>query len=234
MDWLDAIDAQLARWADPDYQRFAASLLPGVTDVQGVRLPQLRTLARQIARRPDVEDFLSHARSATFEQRMLHGMVIGALPVPLAQQLPHIAAFLPRIDNWSVCDSFCCSLKATRQDPAQMWAFLQPLFADPAPYTRRFAVVMLLNYYIEPGYLERVFALLDNVPACEAPVSMAVAWAVSVCFVCDAAQTMGYLKTCRLDAHTYRRALQKIVESRRVTAADKQAVRALRAQRKEG
>ena len=232
MDWLDTIDAQLAQWAEPDYQRFASSLLPGVTDVIGVRLPKLRTLAKRIAQRPDAAVFLAHARSDTFEQRMLHGMVIGALPAPLEQQLPHIAAFLPRIDNWSVCDSFCCSLKATRQDSARMWAFLRPLFTDPAPYIRRFAVVMLLDYYIDAAHLESVLALLDGVPASEEPVSMAVAWAISMCFVFDPRRTMVYLQTCRLDALTYRRALQKIVDSRRVTTADKQAVRTLRARLK--
>ena len=228
------IYTQLTQWAEPAYRQFACSLLPGVEDVLGVRLPRLRALARQIARQPDVDVFLAQARDTSLEERMLHGMVIGALPVPLAEQLPAIAAFIPRIDNWSVCDSFCSSLKATRQDPSLMWTFLQPYLSDPAPYSRRFAVVMLLQYYIDAAHLDEVLSRLNDVPTTEPTVRLAVAWAVSVCFAKYPERTMAFLLDNQLDAPTYRKALQKILESRRVSAADKAAIRALRTQAAKG
>ena len=225
------IKAELVRLAEPEYAVFSRRLLPGTENVLGVRLPLLRRLARRIAK-GDWAAYLDTAGDGSFEEVMLQGMVIGAICAPPQEVLARTAAFVPKIDNWSVCDSFCSGLKLARTHPEPVWEFLQSYFEDPRPFAVRFAVVMLLDYYIDAAHLESVLALLDGVPASEEPVSMAVAWAISMCFVFDPRRTMVYLQTCRLDALTYRRALQKIVDSRRVTTADKQAVRTLRARLK--
>ena len=142
------IKAELVRLAEPEYAVFSRRLLPGTENVLGVRLPLLRRLARRIAK-GDWAAYLDTAGDGSFEEVMLQGMVIGAICAPPQEVLARTAAFVPKIDNWSVCDSFCSGLKLARTHPEPVWEFLQPYFEDPRPFAVRFAVVMLLFYYID-------------------------------------------------------------------------------------
>ena len=69
---------------------------------------------------------------------MLQGFIIGYAKAPLPDILEQIAAFLPKINNWSVCDSFCITLKAAGENPAEFWDFLQPCILSGEEFTVRF------------------------------------------------------------------------------------------------
>ena len=92
----------------------------------------------------------------------------------------------------------------------------------------RFALVMALNYYMNAAYLDEVLALIDGVKLDHYYVKMAVAWAVSFCFIYDPGRTKAYLQNNTLDDFTYRKSLSKILESYRVSPEDKEYIRALR------
>lgn len=134
---------QLSEMADPGYRNFIMPLMPGVNDVVGVRLPQLRRLAREIARGDDRQAYLGKEDGGCFEERMLRGMVIGYMRCTPVEKLEHVARFVPQIDNWAVCDSFCWTLR--REERAPMWQFIQPYFRSPSEYDVRFAAVMALR-----------------------------------------------------------------------------------------
>ena len=138
------IKAELVRLAEPEYAVFSRRLLPGTENVLGVRLPLLRRLARRIAK-GDWAAYLDTAGDGSFEEVMLQGMVIGAICAPPQEVLARTAAFVPKIDNWSVCDSFCSGLKLARTHPEPVWEFLQSYFEDPRPFAVRFAVAVLLH-----------------------------------------------------------------------------------------
>ena len=138
---------------------------------------------------------------------------------------------MPKIDNWSGCDSFCSGLKLARTHPEPVWEFLQPYFEDPHPFAVRFAVVMLLFYYIDAQHLPRVLALLEEVHSDEYYVKMAVAWAASMCYAAFPDETLPWLQAARLDEFTYRRTIRKICESHQVNAEQKSHLRALERRR---
>ena len=111
-DRPDELRAWLEGRAEEAYRRFSSSLLPpeeGAT-MLGVRLPLLRRLAARLAG-GEWEAYLAAARDDSFEEILLQGMVIGTAPAPLAVRLEYTARFVPKIRNWSVCDSFCAGLK---------------------------------------------------------------------------------------------------------------------------
>ena len=220
----------LESMSEESYRRFSASLLPGVDRILGVRLPAMRRLAKQIAAN-DWRTYLKTAQRNSFEEIMLQGMVIGYLDAPADERLQWIANFLPSIDNWSVCDSFCSGLKLARTHPEPVWEFLQPYFEDPRPFAVRFAVVMLLFYYIDAQHLPRVLALLEEVHSDEYYVKMAVAWAASMCYAAFPDETLPWLQAARLDEFTYRRTIRKICESHQVNAEQKSHLRALERRR---
>jgi 3-methyladenine DNA glycosylase AlkD len=212
---------------DEEYQKFASALIPNVNNVVGVRLPELRKLAKKIAK-GDWRAYLEHAQSEYFEEIMLQGMVIGYVKADIDEALQYVAKFVPKIDNWSVCDSFCVGLKFTKMNMEQVWDFLQPYLSSENEYDIRFGVVMLLNFYIEEEYISRVLQLLDNAKHEGYYVKMAVAWAVSICYIKLPEFTMTYLNSNSLDNFTYNKALQKITESYRVDPETKKMIRSLK------
>ena len=111
---------------------------------------------------------------------------------------------------------------------------MQPYFFSGHEFTVRFAVVTALFYYIEEDRLPVLFSLFDRIHHEGYYVKMAVAWAVSVCFAQFPDQTTPYLLHNTLDAQTYGKALQKIIESRRVSQQDKSMIRSLRRTGKNG
>ncbi|CAH1057220.1 DNA alkylation repair protein [Paenibacillus pseudetheri] len=225
------IKEQLVELADADYQKFSAALLPTIDNVIGVRLPELRKLAKTIAK-GDWRAYLEHADSDYFEEVMLQGMVLGYVKTDPEEILHYIADFIPKIDNWSVCDSFCTGLKFTLKNKKQMWEFIVPYLLSDKEYEIRFAVVMMLNFFIEEAYINRILQLLDKVRHEGYYVKMAVSWALSMCYVKLPAVTIDYLRTNTLDDFTYNKALQKITESYRVDPESKKMIRGMKRNRK--
>jgi len=213
--------------ADEEYRKFSSSLIPNVDNILGVRLPELRKLAKNIAR-GDWRTYLAQADNRYFEETMLQGLVIGYAKTDIEERLRYVADFVPRIDNWSVCDSFCTGLKFTKNHRSLMWDFLQPYLSSDKEYEIRFGVVMLLLYFVEDEYIERVLQWMDRIRHEGYYVKMAVAWAISVCYVKYPEPTMAFLKNNTLDDFTYNKALQKIIESLRVDSETKHVLRSMK------
>ncbi|WP_139994936.1 DNA alkylation repair protein [Paenibacillus paridis] len=222
-----SIKEQLLGLAEPDFQKFTAALIPNIDNVLGVRLPLLRKLAKAIAQ-GDWRTYLAHAESDYFEEVMLQGMVIGTVKAEIEEMLRYVAAFVPKINNWSVCDSFCIGLKFTNNHKEAVWDFLQPYLVSELEYEIRFGVVMLLDFYIEEPYIERLLSLLDQTKRETYYVQMAVAWAISICYIKLPGPTLAYLENNSLDDFTYNKALQKITESYRVDQTSKQIIRGMK------
>lgn len=213
--------------AEPEFQKFSAALIPGVSRLLGVRLPVLRNLAREELR--GWRELLENPAGDPYaEEVMLDGMLIALARMEPEERLEHVARFVPRMDNWAVCDTFCSGLKFSKKHPSLVWKFIQPYLNSTRVYDVRFAVVMMLAHFITEDYVERVLSLLDGVRHEDYYVGMAVAWAVSVCYVKFPALTLEYLRNSSLSDFTYNKALQKIIESLRVSREDKELMRSMK------
>lgn len=207
------------------YRKFSAGLLPGTENILGIRLPKLRVLAKEIAK-GDWRSFLQNAYGDYFEEIMIQGMVIGCAKMEPEERLDYIARFIPKIDNWSVCDCFCAGLKFTAKHLNRVWEFLQPYLHSEQEFEARFAAVMLLDYFVVPEYIGRALEALGQIRHEGYYVKMAAAWALSVCYVKFPRETDVFLQNCTLDDWTYNKTLQKICESHRVSAETKTQLRA--------
>lgn len=225
----DAIRRALEELAEPEFQKFASSLIPNIPaeTVLGVRLPKLRKMAAKIAK-GDWRAYLAQARDDSYEEVMLQGMVIGKVQAPLPEAMDCIRDFLPKIDNWSTCDSFCAGLKLAKTYPEEIWSFLQPYFQAKEEYSIRFATVMLLNYYVKESYKEEAMKLLEGIRHESYYVKMAVAWAISIYYIRFPESTRAFLKSSSLDDSTYQKTLQKILESRAVKVGEKEKIRRMK------
>lgn len=214
--------------ADPAYREFHMRLVPGLTDMLGVRSPALRALAKEVAA-GDWESYLSQeACHDTYEETMLHGMVIGAAKLPLSRRLTEIKAFVPVISNWALCDGFVSSLRFRAGEMDALWEFLAPYLLSQLEFPARFGAVMLLRFYVRQDCINRTIHALAGIPAPGYNARMGVAWALSTCYIKFPAPTMAVLQAAALDDWTYNKTLQKILESKRVTAEDREALRRMK------
>lgn len=222
------IQKELISLADEPYRRFQSRLLPGTGHILGVRLPVLRKMAGRLLKEEGVS-CLERLTEETYEELQLQGMLIGAVREEAGEKLERIRKFVDKIDNWAVCDTFCTGLKFTRKNQELVLDFLRPYVSSEQEFEARFAAVMLLSWYVDERYVSETLRLLDQIRQPDYYASMAVAWAVSVCYVKFPKLTMEYLTEWNtLAENTYRRALQKILESSRADQEQKRQIRRLR------
>lgn len=225
----DALRQQLIALADPGYRDFSAALLPGVEGILGVRMPLLRRLAREVLRGDwrSWLDVIAASEACVYEERMLQGLVISLAPCSIDERLKHTARFVPMIDNWAVCDCFCRKLRPDER--SAVWPFIQPYFRAEAPYAVRFAVVTALQNFTDAAHIDELLDRLGAIRHDHYYVRMAVAWAVAECYTQIPDPTLAWLsESCPLDDWTYNKALQKIIESRRITPAVRQQMRQMK------
>lgn len=224
----EKIREELLKLSEEKYREFSSRLIPGVDNILGVRLLYLRKIAKSIAKK-DWREYLKSANNTYFEEVMLQGMVIGYVKDSNIEEiLVYIKNFIPKINNWSVCDSFCSGLKITNKNKEIVWEFLKKYLSSEKEYEVRFAVVMLLNYYIDEEYIRKVLKELDKVNHDGYYVKMAVAWAVSMCYVKFEDITLEYLNNNNLDDFTYNKSLQKICESLKIDNERKVLIKSMK------
>lgn len=224
---MDTIRNRIIALADENYREFHSRLCPNTTNIIGVRLPLLKSLAKEIVK-GDWRTYLAVAQNEYYEEILLQGLVIGLAKGAVEEILSYAADFIPKIDNWAICDSFCANLKIAKKQPARVQEFLQPYLASTNEFELRFAIVMLLDFYITDDYIDQVLLELDKIKHDGYYVKMAVAWALSICYIKYAEKAMQYLKHSTLDDFTYNKALQKITESLRVTKEEKAIIRSMK------
>ncbi len=230
MELVNQIRERLFALSEPEFQKFSAALIPGEERMLGVRLPALRVLAKEIARSDGWVDYLAAAPRDYFEEIMLRGMIIGAVQISPEERIRRIQSFIPEIDSWSICDSFCAGLKFSAKNREMVFSFVRPYCGSQKEFEARFGYVMLLDFFLTEEYID---AVLERVSCFSHPAyyaKMAVAWLLATALAKFPSQAMHCLKTAPLDDFTYRKTIQKALESLRVSPALKQELRELRAQ----
>ncbi|MDE7313710.1 MAG: DNA alkylation repair protein [Eubacterium sp.] len=244
---------ELEQAAQADYQAFQAKLLPGVEGILGVRLPKLREIAKRIAKN-DAGIFLEQMQAAcqktelshinvlpnedsrqpepiqgaSYEEKMLYGLVIGYADMEAAQYRRWLDAFVPVIDNWGVCDSCCMTYQWMKKQPEYWWGYLQEWLFSDTEFGIRFAFVAMLGHFVDEVYLQRIFAVCGQVRHQGYYARMAQAWLVSMCFVKFPEETYVYLQQDQMDDFTHNKAIQKTCESYRVSNEWKVKIRGIK------
>jgi len=226
-DYNKILRERLLCLQDLEYQEFHSRLLPGTENVLGVRTPELRKLAKEISK-GDWKSFLCQNGREWYENDILQGLVTAEAKVPFEERLKLVKAFIPRINNWAVCDIFCGSWKDAGKHKKEVWEFLQPYLASEQEFELRFGIVMLLTHFVEKTYIQEAFASFDRIKSDAYYVRMAIAWAVSIYFIHFPDETFVYLKDNHLDDWTYNKSLQKITESLRVDPQTKKQIRSMK------
>lgn len=226
---MENLREKLFELADNKYKEFHNSLCPNSDNILGVRVPTLRQLAKQISKENGIE-FLNTYKPEYYEEKVIYGMAIGYTKMELDLRLKYLDEFVPIIDSWAVCDVACSTYKFTTKNLEEMWEYIQKYINSDKEFEVRFAAVMLMDYYINDEYIDKVLDIYNNINLDKYYVQMGVAWGISVAFVKYEEKTMEFLKSKnnKLDKFTYNKSLQKIIESYRVSNETKNVIRQMK------
>ncbi len=212
---------KLIALSEEKYRDFSKKLIPGCENILGVRIPTIKKLAKDIAKENPYE-YLNNTEDIYFEETMLKGLIIGNLKDDLNLIFKQISIFVPKITNWSLCDSFCSNLKIAKKYEKEFWNFIQSFLNSSEAYSIRFGTIMILGYFIQEEYLDRIFSYFNTIKHPDYYVKMGVAWTISMCYVKFPNETYNYLLTCDLDDFTFNKAIQKTRESTRIDQKTKE------------
>lgn len=218
---------RLMSLADEKYKEFHSGLIPGAGQIIGVRAPELRRLAKELSK-DDFRGYLSVARCDTHEEKQLQGLVIGGAKMEIEERIGYIQLFVPKIDNWAICDTFVSSLKSTTRHAGRVREAIEPYLRSDAEYTLRFGLVMLLSYYVTPESIDDTLEQLRRVRHEAYYVKMAAAWALAECFTKQRDKTLPLIQSNDLEIWIHNKGIQKICESFRVSDEDKAMLRAMK------
>ena len=205
---------------------FNKKFIPQEHELIGCTIPQLREIAKSCAR----EDFDAFASilNTSFEEVMLYGLAIGYADMTLEKRLAELEKFLSLANNWAHIDCAVSTYKFIKKDKDGFLAVIDRYLKSDKPFKVRFALVCLVDYYVEEKHLDYVFNAVENIDCTEYYVSMAAAWLLSICYVKHALSTEKFLQRTKIDSLTFNRAIGKICDSYRVDSSQKEKMKKLK------
>ncbi len=222
---MQAIRKELESSIDEKYREFHSSLVPGQScRILGVRIPVSRRIAKETAR-DHYAVYTKQFDPEVYEELLICGMMIGYGKLTREEQAAELDRFVPLINSWGICDSACATYHFMKKDQEFWYGYLQKWLKSSREYEIRFGVVCLLDFFINETYIDAVLEEMKNVRHDGYYVKMAVAWAVSICYIHFPEKTQKLLKENSLDPWTHNKAIQKIRESLRISKEEKEMLK---------
>lgn len=209
----------LFSFKDEKYIEFNQKLIFTKYLMIGVRMPVLRKIAKDISK-GDIDSFLSLCQYKYYEEVLIVGFILGNIK-DLNILEKYLDNFLLKIDDWAICDSFCNSLKIVSLNKEYFWVKIDDFLKRKEEFVVRVGIILLLNFYIDKDYINKILKKIDQIKRDEYYINMAIAWLISECFVKKKEITLKYLKNNNLSKFTQNKAISKIKESYRVNYEDK-------------
>lgn len=221
---MNGITERLLSLADETYRQFQIPLLPTVDPerVIGVRTPVLRRLAKELAGTPSAAVFLQALPHTYYEENNLHAFLVEQIR-DYDTCIAAVDTFLPYVDNWSTCDGW--SPKVFNSHPAALLAKIREWMASERPYTVRFGIGMLQRYFLDERFSTEYLDWVAAIEREEYYVRMMVAWFFATALAKQYEATIPIIEQHRLHPWTHNKAIQKAVESYRVTAEHKEVLK---------
>lgn len=204
---------------DETYKKFNFKLIFTHYKKIGIRMPLLKELAKKIEKE-DLVSFLEIVGDTYYEEILLEGLVIARIK-NVEQSLFYFERYIEKIDNWALCDYVVSDMKIVKENRELYFKRIKKYVKSDDEYRVRVGLVLLLDYYIEKQYLDRIFKFCNSIKLDSYYVNMAIAWLISECFVKEKERTIAFLEHNKLNKFTQNKAISKIRDSTRVRASDK-------------
>lgn len=219
----------LLKNAEKGYADFSKKLIPDTNfEILGVRVPTIKKIARSVKNDKAIIFSFFNEKHTFYEEKLLHGLLIQYAFSDLESLLFYIEKFLPEIDNWAICDSTVPSLKILGKHQDTVLSNVLSWINSSSPYTVRFGVVTLMDYFLTDEYIDFVLTTVSSIKSDHYYVNMAIAWLLSVALVKYYDKTFPLIKNKTLPKFIHNKTIQKAIESFRVSADKKAQLKEVR------
>lgn len=223
------INGQLLSLSEEGYKKFNNRIISTNYPMLGVRIPNLRALAKKLAKEPNIKTYLDNPDLKTYESIILYGMILSYVKsLSLENILGYLDSLILKFDNWAHVDCVTSEIKALKQSPKEVLDHYLPLKTDKGEFTKRFFIILLLSFYINDEYIDSVLNHLIEVQQGQYYVDMAIAWTLSVTLVKYYEKTLPLLQQKRFSKFVHNKAIQKARESYRISDEIKQSLNLLK------
>ena len=212
---------------DEKFSTFQARLIPNVAPerIIGVRTPALRKLAKTLRGSGQAEEFLKALPHEFFEENNLHAFLLCEMK-DFEACVQAVEDFLPYVDNWATCDQM--SPGVFRKNKQALLPHIRRWIASEQCYTRRFGIGMLMSHFLDEDFREEYLSLVSDIRSEEYYVNMMIAWYFATALAKQYEAALPYLENRRLDPWVHNKAIQKALESFRVSDEHKAYLRTLK------
>ena len=218
---------QLFSLQDIAYGDFQAKLMPTIDrkSIIGVRTPAIRKLAKQVAKTDDARAFISQLPHRYYEENNLHAFIIEQSR-DFNEALRITNQFLPYIDNWATCDSF--TPKVFGKHPDELLTAIGGWIVSSHTYTVRYAIRMLMAFFLDERFKPEYAQMVASVKSDEYYIKMMIAWYFATALAKQYDTIIGFISNRSLDPWTHNKAIQKAIESYRISNEQKEELRKLK------
>lgn len=227
----DEIQNKLFELQDIKYQDFQYKLIPTVEpdSIIGVRTPELRKLAKELVKADCYAEFLRDLPHKYFDENQLHSFIISEIK-DYSICINEVYKFLPYIDNWATCDQL--SPKVFKKYKKELLLTIKQWITSNKTYTVRFAVGILMQHFLNDDFDTAYPEMVASIRSDEYYINMMIAWYFATALVKQYDAVLPFIENKRLDTWTHNKAIQKAVESYRITAKQKEYLKTLKIKKK--
>lgn len=226
---MTAVQKKLFELQDRNYALFQSKLTPTVSPERfiGVRVPVCRALAKELYKTDadGVREFLSELPHEYYDENMLHGLLISAI-ADFDRCIAELAAFLPHVDNWAVCDIM--SPKCFKKRRKELLPLIEAWVSSSEEYTIRFGLEMLMTHFLDEDFRPEYLMTAASVRSDKYYVNMMIAWFFATALTKQWDSTIGYVEENKLEKWVHNKTIQKARESFRITNEQKQYLNTLK------
>lgn len=218
---------KLFKLQDKEYRNFHMKLVPTVEPerIIGVRTPELRKMAKQTAKQGGVQAFIDSLPHYYFDENQLHAFIISE-EKDFSKCIVETERFLPHIDNWATCDQL--SPKVFKKHKYELLPYIQKWIVSGDTYTVRFAIGMLMQHFLDDDFNLKYPEMVASVKSEEYYINMMIAWYFATALAKQYDDIIPFIENRRLSDWTHNKAIQKSVESYRITPEQKTYLRSLK------
>ena len=218
---------RLAALQDTEYRDFHSALMPTVNKekIIGVRVPELRKLAKELFRNGVGEDFIKNLPHTFYEEDNLHAFIVEQIK-DSDRCLAETEKFLPFIDNWATCDMFSPKVFADHTDI--IYSKSLEWISSGDTYIIRYGIGMLMRYFLDENFNEDVLKIVSRIKSDEYYVNMMIAWFFATALAKQYDSAIKYIENSTLDSWVHNKTIQKAIESNRISKTTKNYLRTLK------
>lgn len=223
----EKVQRKLFRLQDLKYKEFQCKLMPTVNPetVIGVRTPDLRKLAKEYSKTPEALEFLKILPHKYYEENNLHGFLIETIN-DYDTAVAAVDTFLPYIDNWATCDLI--SPKVLKKHLSELYEKIKVWLKSDRTFTVRFGIEMLMSFYLDEHFKPEALELVAGIRSEEYYINMMIAWYFATALAKQYDAVLPYIQNQRLEKWTHNKAIQKAIESYRISDESKAYLRTLK------